>query len=51
MQKNNNGETPLHNAVYYAHREVKELLISKGADVNAKSNSSKTSLDMQKRDP
>ena len=28
--------TPLHNAAYYGHKEIVELLIAKGADVNAK---------------
>ncbi len=36
--------TPLHEAVYYDQREIVELLISKGADVNTKDNKGKTPL-------
>ena len=39
-----NGETPLHDAAYGGHKEVAELLISKGADVNAKNNDGVTPL-------
>ena len=35
--KNEYGETPLHEAIFYFHKETAELLIAKGADVNAKS--------------
>ncbi|MDO8683286.1 MAG: ankyrin repeat domain-containing protein [Armatimonadota bacterium] len=34
--KDNNGVTPLFQAVYWNRREIVELLLSKGADVNAK---------------
>jgi ankyrin repeat protein len=30
------GSTPMHQAAYYGQKEVAELLIAKGADVNAK---------------
>ena len=30
------GQTPLHYAAAYGHKEIVELLIAKGADVNAK---------------
>ncbi len=38
------GLTPLHYAVARGHKEVAELLITKGADVNAKSNTGWTPL-------
>ena len=34
--KNEYGETPLHIAAPQGHKEIAELLITKGADVNAK---------------
>ena len=34
------GETPLHEAAYFGHKEVAELLIAGGADVNAKTKGS-----------
>ena len=34
--KDDNGWTPLHHAVPDGHKEIAELLIAKGADVNAK---------------
>ena len=34
--KNDYGVTPLHHAAWNGHKEVAELLIAKGADVNAK---------------
>ena len=47
--KDNRGRIPLNNAVRGGHKEVAELLIAKGADVNAKSESvigeDKTALD------
>jgi ankyrin repeat protein len=33
--KNRYGSTPLHRAAYAGHKEIAELLIAKGADVNA----------------
>jgi len=35
--KDMNGETPLTWAAYSGHKEIAELLLAKGADVNAKS--------------
>ena len=47
--KDKHGYTPLHNAALEGHKEVAELLIQNGADVNAKSESvigeDKTALD------
>ena len=34
--KGNNGWTPLHNTAWHGQKEVAELLIANGADVNAK---------------
>ena len=34
--KNEGGLTPLHTAAMNGHKEIAELLIEKGADVNAK---------------
>jgi len=34
--KNRDGVTPLHYAAWDAHKEIAELLIANGADVNAK---------------
>ena len=38
------GETHLHHAAKYGRKEVVELLIAKGADVNAKRNNGQTPL-------
>lgn len=38
------GMTPLHHAAKEGHAEVIELLISKGAEVNARDNENKTPL-------
>ncbi len=38
------GSTPLHCAVRYGHKEVAELLIAKGADVNAKDTRGRTPM-------
>ena len=35
-EKNADGVAPLSNAAYFGHKEVVELLITNGADVNAK---------------
>ena len=40
-----NGETPLHDAAYGGQKEIVELLIAAGADVNAKNNIGHTPLD------
>ena len=42
--KNRSEKTPLHNAAEYGHKEVAELLIAEGADVNAKDSFSITPL-------
>jgi ankyrin repeat protein len=34
--RNENGDTPLHNAAEWGYKEIVELLIAEGADVNAK---------------
>jgi len=39
------GTTPLHNAALYDHKEIAELLIAKGADLNAKNMFGETPLD------
>ena len=39
------GDTPLHKAAFNNHKEIAELLIAKGADVNAKNNFGRTPLD------
>ena len=39
------GKAPLHNAAFGGHKEVVELLIAKGADVNGKDDVGKTPLD------
>jgi ankyrin repeat protein len=39
-----NGQTPLHLAISKGHTEITKLLISRGADVNAKDNDGLTSL-------
>ena len=33
--KNDRGRTPLHNAAASGHKEIVEVLVTKGADVNA----------------
>ena len=45
--KGKNGWTPLHRAAIYGRKEIVELLIAKGAEVNAKDNRlRKTPLDV-----
>jgi len=39
------GATPLHRAGWYGHKEIAELLIEKGADLNAKTKNGDTPLD------
>ena len=41
----------LHEAAYWDHKEIVELLITKGADVNAKTKRGETPLDQAKRHP
>ena len=43
--KDADGQTPLHFTAYYGHKEIVELLIAKGADVNAKNDWGWTPLD------
>jgi cytohesin len=43
------GKTPLHSAAAYGGKEVTELLIAKGANVNAKNNNGETPLDWATR--
>jgi ankyrin repeat protein len=40
------GSTPLHCAARYGHKEVAELLIAKGADINAKDTRGRTPIDL-----
>ncbi|MGB5013267.1 MAG: ankyrin repeat domain-containing protein, partial [Pyrinomonadaceae bacterium] len=42
----NNQWTLLHNAVSYSNKEAVELLIAKGADINAKNKDGKTPLQL-----
>jgi ankyrin repeat protein len=42
------GWTPLHDAARGGHKEIAELLIAKGADLNAKDNDGETPLDWAK---
>ena len=43
--KNYYNYTPLHGATFNGHKEIAELLIANGADVNARDNGGKTPLD------
>ncbi|MDP6083034.1 MAG: ankyrin repeat domain-containing protein, partial [Verrucomicrobiota bacterium] len=42
------GQTPLHGAAYWGSKEIVQLLIAKGVDVNAKTNDGETPLDLAK---
>ena len=46
MNAKASGWTPLAVAAHRGHKEVAELLIAKGADVNAKDNNGGTPLDV-----
>ena len=43
--KDKDGGTPLHEAAWYGHGEIAELLIANGADVNPKNENGYTPLD------
>ena len=43
--KREDGTTPLHQAAWESHKEITELLIAAGADVNAQMNNGNTPLD------
>ena len=43
--KNYYNYTPLHGTTFNGHKEIAELLIANGADVNAKDDGGKTPLD------
>jgi ankyrin repeat protein len=43
--KKRSGWTPLHRATQRGHKEIAELLIAKGADVNTKDDDGETPLD------
>jgi len=45
MRRMMNGFTPLHSAALVGHKEIAELLIAAGADVNAKGKCGSTPLD------
>ena len=45
MELSANHQTPLHYAARFGHKEIVELLIAKGANVNAKADVGKTPLD------
>ena len=44
MQKDDDGVTPLHGAVYAGYKKIVELLVVQGADVNAKDDDGDTPL-------
>ena len=44
-ERDDYGWTPLHPAAVFGHKEIAELLIAKGANVNAKANDGRTPLD------
>jgi prolyl 4-hydroxylase len=43
-KKDENGWTPLHEGARGAHKEVVELLVTKGANINEETNSGETAL-------
>ena len=49
--RDHNGRTPLHHAVINGYREVVELLVEKGADINAADNFGFTPLDLARKKP
>ena len=44
MRRIESGSTPLHFATFKGHKEIAELLIAKGADLNAKDKKGRTPL-------
>ncbi len=48
--KSKKGMTPLHNAAAMGSKEIAELLIASGADVNAKTLYGTTPLDLVKKE-
>jgi cytohesin len=46
-----NGTTPLHSAAFNGHKEIAELLIAKGADVNVLNAGGYTPLDLANNNP
>ena len=44
VKDDKHGLTPLHGAAIHGHKEIVELLIAKGAEVNAKTNDGETPL-------
>ena len=48
--KNDYGSTPLHRPAFSGHKEIVELLIANGADLNAKDVNGHTPLDEAARE-
>ena len=44
--RRDSGSTPLHRAVWRGHKQIADLLVANGADVNAKNGFGKTPLDL-----